>query len=161
MPATIKFKIRPRFSLELCSGPNHPLTSEIRGKGLATLSPLDFHENIGGRDHDLLDPKVVERILRLARGGVIALCHAGGPCGAFSRVRLIPGGPPPVRTDLYPGGIPNPSPAQKLEIDTSEEIHRNIIHILKTVRLYGGATTWETSSRSFATQLPFVEEFLR
>ena len=160
-PAEIKSGIRPRFFLELCSGPNHPLSSAIRDMGLATLSPLDFHEKLGGKDHDLLDPRVVELILRLARGGAIVLCHAGGPCGSFSRVRLIPGGPPPVRTDLYPGGIPNPSPAQKRELDTSEEIHRNIIHILRTVRLYGGATTWETSFGSFATKLPFVEEFLR
>jgi len=68
IPATVTPKTRPRFFLELCSGPNHPLSTEIRGKGLATLSPLDFHPKVGGKDHDLLDPKVVEGILRLARG---------------------------------------------------------------------------------------------
>ena len=42
------------------------------------------------------------------------------PCAAFSRARLRPGGPPPVRTLLHPTGIPSPAGTQRQELQVQE-----------------------------------------
>ena len=45
-------------------------------------------------------------ILDDARGGKFDAAHAGPPCGSFSRVRVRPGGPPPVRSLRFIYGLP-------------------------------------------------------
>lgn len=50
-------------------------------------------------------------------GWVIGL-HLGTPCDSFTRVRNVPPGPPPLRSDACPLGLPGLRPGVQLKVLT-------------------------------------------
>ena len=74
----------------------------------------------------------------LACSGIVGAAAAAPPCAPFSRARLRPGGPKPVRTPEFPTGIPDPSPAQQSELATSALLHERARHFLSLVAARGG-----------------------
>ena len=79
---------------EIFSGPAYILTSAVVELGCCALFPLDNHKDHGGDLHDILNNETFEWLLRICASGFIALIHSSPPCGPFSALREIPGGPP-------------------------------------------------------------------
>ena len=73
-----------------------------------------------------------------AESGTVGAAAAAPPCASFSRARLRPGGPPPVRTVQYPTGIPSPTPAQSAELSVSSSLRSRARHFLSLVAARGG-----------------------
>ena len=72
--------------------------------------------------HDLRDDSFYEQLLRLAFSGGVAFAAAGPPCKDYSRLRLLPGGPAPLRTIEYPQGLPDLSAAQQIQLRQSQQL---------------------------------------
>ena len=60
------------------------------------------------------------------------------PCAAFSRARLLPPGPAPVRTPAFPTGLPTLSARQSRELHTSALLHERTRVLLALVASQGG-----------------------
>lgn len=63
-----------------------------------------------GSAYDLRHLQAQHRILGWIRSGKIRGGHLGTPCQSFSRARDCPPGPPPLRSDAAPLGLPRLSP---------------------------------------------------
>ena len=86
-----------RIFLDIYSGATRPLSQACLNRGKCILS-FDILINA---DMDLLNDNSYEQLLRLCPSGVVAYASASPSCGQYSRLKLRPGGPPPVRTPDY------------------------------------------------------------
>ena len=82
--------------LILFSGANQGQTSlrgcfQTLGLDAVTFDILD------GREGDLTDDAIGRPLVSRIRNGEFSCMIAGPPCSTFSRARLAPGGPPPLR----------------------------------------------------------------
>ena len=92
-----------------------PIVLEIfSGVGRLTRSLCELGIQAFGIDivhgpmHDVLDPMVQARLFRLIRKGQVQFVWLGMPCTTFSIARRNDGiGPPPLRSDSRPHGLPN------------------------------------------------------
>ena len=94
--------------LELCAG-SAMLSKCFHEQGF-TVMPVDHQQN---RCHPL--SKICNLSLTLESSWkylhwlvatfTIVFCHAAPPCGTCSRARELPGGPPPLRKEVYPWGF--------------------------------------------------------
>ena len=94
--------------LELCAG-SAMLSRCFHEQGF-TVMPVDHQQN---RFHPLA--KICNMSLTLDSSWkylfwlvstfTVLFCHAAPPCGTCSRARELPGGPPPLRNEVYPWGI--------------------------------------------------------
>ena len=100
MPSVSGFAFRLRFS-SLCCG----------------LFPLEPVDRLAGSASDRLGDATFLNLCRLCSSGLVGAAGAAPPCAAFSRARLRPGGPPPVRA--LPTGIPAPTASQRRELEVS------------------------------------------
>eukprot|EP00959_Pyramimonas_sp_CCMP1952_P027572 579246-Pyramimonas_sp.AAC.1 len=57
-------------------------------------------------------------------GGLIIGFHVALPCQTYSRVRDRGGGPPPLRSDAWPWGLPNLSAALQREVTLANNFTR-------------------------------------
>ena len=96
----------------------------------------------------------------LACSGLVGAASAAPPCAPFSRARLRPGGPKPVRALDFPTGIPNPSAAQQAELDLSAQLHERARHFLSLVSAHGGLIILENPSSSLLWLDPAVRSWL-
>ena len=97
------------------------------------------------------------RLCALACSGIVGAVAAAPPCAPFSRARLRPGGPKPVRTPDFPTGIPDPSPAQQSELAL---LHERARHFLSLVAAHGGLIILENPSSSILWLDPAVRSWL-
>ena len=91
-----------------------------------------------------------------------ALCAAAAapPCASFSRARLRPGGPLPVRTVRHPTGVPAPALAQSSELSVSSSLHSRARHFLSLVGAHGGLILLENPASSLLWLDPSVRAWL-
>lgn len=71
-----------------------------------------------GENYDLTRRKNQQLILHWMQSGQVRAGHLGTPCNSFFRARDRPGGPPRLRSDQLPLGLPNlrPCDVQKVQI---------------------------------------------
>lgn len=69
-----------------------------------------------GEDYDLRRYSNRRKIADWIRGGHILGFHLGTPCESFTRARDVPPGPPPLRSDQCPMGLPNLSAKDQLKV---------------------------------------------
>ena len=146
-----------KLFVDLFAGASAPLSAAIAALGLARLEPLD---KLHGCGFDLLDDVQLSRLCALACSGIVGAAAAAPPCAPFSRARLRPGGPKPVRTPDFPTGIPDPSPAQQSELSTSALLHERARHFLSLVAAHGGLIILENPSSSILWLDPAVRSWL-
>ncbi|CAE7247983.1 unnamed protein product, partial [Symbiodinium pilosum] len=146
-----------KLFVDLFAGASAPLSAAIAALGLARLEPLD---KLHGCGFDLLDDVQFPRLCALACSGIVGAAAAAPPCAPFSRARLRPGGPKPVRTPDFPTGIPDPSPAQQSELSTSALLHERARHFLSLVAAHGGLIILENPSSSILWLDPAVRSWL-
>ena len=126
--------------------------------GGARLEPVDL---LVGPAHDLLNDSTFSNLQRLCSSGLVGVAAAAPPCSAFSRARLRPGGPPPVRTLNHPKGIPDPTLSQAKELQTSSLLHSRTRFLLHLVACRGGLIWLENPSSSLLWLDPDVTAWCR
>ena len=85
---------------------------------------------------------------------------AGPPCGDFSRAKLRPGGPKPLRTPEFPFGVPGLSDRDQRRVECSRTLLHRVVQILLAVFSTGGHVCLEQPSSAFSWQDPSVQDFL-
>ena len=135
MPSVSGFAFRLRFS-SLCCG----------------LFPLEQVDRLAGSASDGLGDATFLNLCRLCSSGLVGAAGAAPPCAAFSRARLRPGGPPPVRA--LPTGIPAPTASQRRELEVSATQSSSLA-------LPGGVPWGENPSSSLLWMDPVVVKWLR
>ena len=140
-----------KLFVDLFAGASAPLSTAVAALNLARLEPL---EKLHGCAFDLLDEKHYHRLGSLASSGIV------GAASSFSRARLRPGGPKPVRTPEFPTGIPSPSAAQQAELDLSAQLLERTRHFLSLVSAHGGLIILENPSSSILWLDPAVRSWL-
>ena len=146
-----------KIFVDLFAGASAPLSAAMSGLGLARLEPLD---KLHGCHFDLLDDSQYRELCALASSGAVGAASAAPPCAPFSRARLRPGGPAPVRTPAHPTGIPSPSQAQQRELSESAELHSRARHFLALVAAQGGLIILENPASSLLWLDPSVRAWL-
>ena len=144
--------------VDLFCGASAPVSSAAAALGLCRLEPLDL---LHGSGFDLLNDSSFDELCTLAASGLVGAACAAPPCSSFSRARLRPGGPRPVRTPQYPTGIPSPSATQQAEIDLSSTLHSRTRTFLACVASRGGIILLENPSSSLLWKDPAVQSWLR
>jgi len=97
--------------LEVFSGSGR-LSSAVADRGMPTL----LWDITLGEEYDLLRVKNRALILGWLKSRQVCAVHLGTPCQSFSRARDIPGGPPPLRSDALPLGLPDRRPGDQRAI---------------------------------------------
>ena len=146
-----------KIFVDLFSGASAPLSAAIGALGLARLEPLD---KLHGCHFDLLDDRHFQDLCLLASSGIVGAASAAPPCASFSRARLRPGGPLPVRTARRPTGIPTPTLAQRSELSESSSLHSRARHVLSLVGAHGGLILLENPASSLLWLDPSVRAWL-
>jgi len=91
VPSKVKRKVLILFSGRL--GTSGSLESCLRKFGL----DVEAFDVLNGSQYDLTDDSIWEPLHRRITAGGFAAVIVSPPCGTFSRLRSIPGGPPPLR----------------------------------------------------------------
>ena len=81
--------------------------------------------------NDLLSSSVQSRIRGWIRSGLICAVWMGTPCNSFSRARDRPGGPPPLRSDDCPNGLPGLAPHDEEKVRVGNILARFPISIFQ------------------------------
>ena len=113
--------------------------------GRMCFQPVDL---LSGEHIDLLHDDTFASLRRLCASGLVGAAAAAPPCSAFSRSRLRPGGPPPIRTISHPRGKDCLSPPQATELATSSLIHIRCRELLALVAARGGLIWLENPTSS-------------
>ena len=113
--------------------------------GRMCFQPVDL---LSGEHIDLLHDETFASLRRLCASGLVGAAAAAPPCSAFSRSRLLPGGPPPIRTISHPRGKDRLSPPQATELATSSLIHVRCRELLALVAARGGLIWLENPTSS-------------
>ena len=91
-----------RIFLDVCSGRTRPLSTALKACNVDVLCfdiLLDSQMN-------LLDDAVFLQLLKLCACGVVAYGAFSPSCGEYRRLKLRPGGPPPLRDPDHLDGLP-------------------------------------------------------
>ena len=73
----------------------------------------------------------------------------GTPCNTMTSARRLDGGPPPIRTDEYPEGLPNLSPASQRKVDEGNRLCEVTAMAAELCHGSGVAFVIENPARSF------------
>ena len=99
---------------------------------------------------DILNDAIYEGLLQLCWSGCIGLATSAPPCKEYSRLKMKPGGPPPLRAPEFMDGLPHLTTAQKEKVRQSKEIHRSGRQLLHAVMSKGGIGILEQPPSSLA-----------
>ncbi|CAE7206607.1 unnamed protein product [Symbiodinium sp. CCMP2592] len=150
--------IRGNLFLEICSGPNRPLSAAVLAKGVPVLSiDILLHE-----DHNLLNDSTYDSLMRLCYSGQVNLAHASPPCTEYSRLKLrADGGPRAIRTPEHMSGVPDLSPSERQRLEQSKKVLVRTINLLLATYCAGGHVSLENPLNSMAWLEQEVREFLQ
>ena len=84
----------------------------------------------------------------------VVFCHAAPPCGTCSRARELPGGPPPLRNEIYPWGFDDLSPDQRARVDAANKIYIGLAKFIEFLILQGIFFAIENPENSLLWLLP-------
>ena len=148
----------PRFLLDLFAGAGSPVSVAAARLHLDRFEPVDL---LSGPAVNLLQDDDFQLIRRLCASGLVGVAVAAPPCSSFSRLRLRPGGPAPVRTPEHPLGLPNLRPDQQQELQQSRLLHARARELLSLVAAQGGAVVLENPTSSLTWLDPAMTAWLR
>ena len=135
-----------RIFLDICCGVNSPLSNAVK------LFHGDFmrFDILVHTTDDLLNALCFEQLLRVCASGIVAYAAASPSCCQYSRLRLLPNGPPAVRTPQFLDGIPGLSGHELLRVQESSIMLERCIQCLQvtiTSSLQGVTGTWSSPNR--------------
>lgn len=82
--------------------------------------------------------------------GMVVGFHLGTPCESFTRARDVPPGPPPLRSDAQPLGLPNLAPHDEVKVRLGNIWMRFSAWLLRLALVYG---TWATLENPATSRL--------
>lgn len=83
-----------------------------------------------GAMYDLLDSSNQNKIIHWIMSGEVRAGHLGTPCHSLSRARDRPGGPPRLRSDQQPLGLPDLRPGDQLKVTQENRLMRFSCRVL-------------------------------
>ena len=114
-----------------------------------------------GDDYDLTKRCNQWKILEWVRSGLVRAGHLGTPCNSFSRARDQPGGPPPLRSDMQPLGLPNLKPHDAKKVHLGNILMRFSVRLMILACVLNLPFTLENPRRSRLWICPPMTAFLR
>ena len=112
-------------------------------------------------DYDLTVRKNQWKIFEWLRAGQIIAGHLGTPCNSFSRARDQPGGPPPLRSDSQPLGLPGLKPHDAKKVHLGNILLRFKVRLMILALVHFVPFTVENPRRSRLWICPPMVAFLR
>ena len=138
--------------IEIFSG-TATLTSVAKQFGMKSSMALDKVRKKGARAtiyvFDLLNPKDRELLYHWLDSDLVAWVHLAPVCGTCSRARQIKnGGPPPLRTEEHPMGLPTLNEAQQERVNLANAMYLEACKIFDHCIARGILVTLENPTRS-------------
>ena len=129
-----------RIFLDVCSGRTRPLSTALKAFQVDVLSfdiLLDPQMN-------LLDDAIFLQLLKLCASGVVAYGAFSPSCGEYSRLKLRPGGPPPLRDPNHLDGLPGLDSHSTLKLQNSFTMINRSCQCLIALFHRGAMGTWSS-----------------
>ena len=139
--------------LLLCEGPAERETSLHNLLGTANFEDSDY-DIVNGPARDLADNAVFEPIIPAVLAGEYAGSLASPDCSTFSKVRNMPGGPPPLRgvdgkqLKTYPAGPRKDQPLSPADVELVR------VHTLVSNRVAQILTAFHSKGLPFIYETP-------
>ncbi len=128
LPVTLHGTDRSSSSASLASADGRLRAGRLPRPAVSTCFESDIRWHL---KNDLLSPSVQSRIRGWIRSGLICAVWMGTPCNSFSRARDRPGGPPPLRSDDHPNGLPDLAPHDQEKVRVGNILARFSISIFQ------------------------------
>ena len=145
-----------RIFLDICCGVNSPLSTAVQSlKGDVMRFDILVHST-----DDLLDSTRFEQLLRVCASGLVAYAGASPSCCEYSRLKLLPHGPPALRTPTHLDGIPGISGQDLLRVQESSTMLLRCIQCLQVVVSSGGHGHLEQPKSAMSWGEPSVQQFI-
>ena len=145
-----------RIFLDICCGVNSPLSTAVQSlKGDVMRFDILVHST-----DDLLDSTRFEQLLRVCASGLVAYAGASPSCCEYSRLKLLPHGPPALRTPTHLDGIPGISGQDLLRVQESSTMLLRCIQCLQVVVSSGGHGHLEQPKSAMSWGEPAVQQFI-
>ena len=141
----------PPFSLELCCGSAN-LSAALRDVGIEAVG-VDYVRNASRPrapcvQLDLTSLGGQSLLQQLLRSRRVQYVHCAPPCGTASRARERPNGPPPLRSDEFPHGLPTLGGTDLLRVDAANAIYRFVSAFCLLCRTMGFPWSVENPTHS-------------
>ena len=149
--------IEGNIFMELCCGPNRPLSKAFLDTGVSVIS-VDI---LRGSDQNLLDDTAFDRVMRIAGSGKVQLAHASPECIEYTRLKLQAPGPKPVRTPEHMQNLPGLSEEEQQRHRVSRTLFVRCVAILEAVYAAGGHVVLEHPVNSLAWLEPEAVAFMK
>ena len=114
-----------------------------------------------GENYDLRLPSNRHKLGEWVRCGMVFGFHLGTPCESFTRARDVPPGPPPLRSDACPLGLPGLQPGDQLKVKTGNLWMRFTAWMLGLALQFGIWATLENPQQSRLWLCPPIASILR
>jgi hypothetical protein len=141
--------------LEVFSGTGK-LSAAVSERGLPTL----LWDITLGEEYDLMRNRNRLLILGWIQSRQVCAVHLGTPCQSFSRARDQPGGPPPLRSDALPLGLPDRRPGDQRAIEIGNALMVFSASVLRTCARFLIPATMENPGRSRIWLCPPIARLL-
>ena len=142
---------KQKFAIEICCG-TAGLTSELRKQGLPCSFGIDHIVKAGSKAPikkiDVTLPGSQELVKSWIVDGQCCYVHLGIPCGASSRAREIPGGPPPLRSEAFPEGLSCLKPYEAERVQQANCVYSFACSIILLCAQFAVEWSLEQSHRS-------------
>ena len=123
-----------RIFLDICCGVNSPLSTAVQNlQGDVMRFDILVHNS-----DDLLDSNCFEQLLRLCASGIVAYTGTSPSCCEYSRLKLLPHGPPALRTPDHMDGVPGISGPNLLKVQESALMLQRCIQCVHLTIASGG-----------------------
>ena len=152
-----QYSSHARIFLDICCGVNAPLSNAVhRLKGDHIKFDILVHEL-----DDLLNSISYERLLRLCSSGLIAYAAASPSCCEYSRLKLLPNGPPALRTPSHLQGVPGLSGPELQKVQESFTMLERCVNCLNLTVSAGGHSHLEQPKTAMSWEEPVVQAFIQ
>ena len=147
--------------LEIFSGTAR-LTSSVRALGIPCLPPIDITVcSEVPSAFDVLDCENWSFIMKLIASGAIKFIHFGAPCNSFSAARKEDGGPPPLRSEEHPEGLPGLTGSNLAIAMLGNFFTERTVEAAETVVRVGGDFSIENVLGSLLWQTVWIRRLMR
>ena len=110
---------------------------------------------------NLLNSECFEQLLRLCSSGIVAYSAASPSCCEYSRLKLLPHGPPALRTPQHLDGVPGLSGENLQKVQESAIMLERCIICLQVTISSGGHGHLEQPKSAMSWEEPVVQQFIK
>ena len=146
-----------RIFLDICCGVNSPLSNAVQ----ALHGDIMKFDILVHSTDDLLNSDSFELLLRLCASGIVAYTGASPSCCEYSRLKLLPHGPPALRTPSQLQGIPGLSGPDLQKVQESFLMLERCVQCLHLTIAAGGQGHLEQPKTAMSWDEPIVQQFIK